>query len=64
MGNTRVGFSNSFQAIPYFAALGNEVVVRIDDQKRSKLFVVCHIRHGFLRATRRSAVNQLTQQPA
>ena len=31
--NTTICFGNSFQAIPYFAALGNEVVIRIDDQK-------------------------------
>src|SRR5215471_21312862 len=29
MRNTLVGFSDGLQAIPYFAALGNEVVVRI-----------------------------------
>jgi len=31
MRNTLVGFSNAFYAIPYFAAVGNEVVIRIDD---------------------------------
>src|SRR5688572_11780618 len=33
--------------IPYFATLGNEVVIRIDHQKCSELFVVCHFHHGF-----------------
>src|SRR6516162_2953836 len=29
MRNTVVRFSNTLQAIPYFAALGNEIVIRI-----------------------------------
>jgi hypothetical protein len=32
MRNTLVGFSNTLQAIPYFASFGNEIVVRIDDE--------------------------------
>src|SRR5262245_24285066 len=35
MRNTLVGFSYTFQTIPYFAALGNEIVIRIDHQKSS-----------------------------
>jgi hypothetical protein len=46
MRNTFVRFGNTLQAIPYFAAFGNEVVVRIDHEKCSELFVVCHFRHG------------------
>jgi hypothetical protein len=30
---------NGFDAIPYFASLGNEVVVGIDEEKCSDLFV-------------------------
>jgi hypothetical protein len=30
---------NAFDAIPYFATLGNEVVVGIDDEKRRDLLV-------------------------
>ena len=44
MRNTFVRFGNTLQAIPYFAALGNEIVVRIDHEKCSELFVVYHFR--------------------
>jgi len=46
MRNTLIRFSNTLQAIPYFAACGNEIVVRIDDEKRSAVFVkfqICHV---------------------
>jgi hypothetical protein len=33
MRNTLVGFSNTLQAIPYLASLGDEIVVGIDDEK-------------------------------
>jgi hypothetical protein len=49
MRNTIICFCNSLQAIPYFTSLGNEIVVRIDDEKRGDLFV----KHGT--AIRRSA---------
>ena len=45
MRNTIIGFCNSLQAIPYFASLGNEIVVRIDDEKCSDLFVILQICH-------------------
>jgi hypothetical protein len=32
MRKTPVRFSNTLQAIPYFASFGNEIVVRIDDE--------------------------------
>src|SRR5713101_3772988 len=53
--NTIICFCNSLQVIPYFASLGNEVVVRIDHEKRSDLFVklqVCHVlsSHAFTRS--------------
>jgi hypothetical protein len=32
MRNTIICFSHSLRAIPYFASLGNEIVVRIDDE--------------------------------
>ena len=46
MRNTLICFCNSLQAIPYLASLGNEVVIRIDHQKCSDLFVIlqlCHV---------------------
>jgi len=46
MRNAIVCLCNSLQAIPYFASPGNEIVVRIDDQKCSDLFVelqICHV---------------------
>ena len=46
MRNTIIGFCNRLQAIPYFASLGNEIVVRIDDEKCSDLFVKLQICHG------------------
>jgi len=45
MGNTLVRFSNILQAIPDFTALGNEVVVRIDDEKCGDLFIIFQIFH-------------------
>jgi hypothetical protein len=32
---------------PYFATLENEVIVWIDHEQRSELFVACHFHHGF-----------------
>jgi hypothetical protein len=43
VGNASVRFGDSFDAGPDLAALGNEVVVRIDHQKRSDLFFECHL---------------------
>ena len=43
MRNTLVDFGNSLQAIPYFAALGNEVVVWIDHEKCGDLFIKLQI---------------------
>ena len=36
--NTLIRFRNSFQAIPYLASLGDEIVVRVDNEKPSNLF--------------------------
>src|SRR5262249_26356617 len=44
--NTIVGFCNSPNAGPYFATVGDEVVIRIDNEKCSELLAVCHFRHG------------------
>jgi len=33
MGHTPVGFGNTFEAIPDFAALGYEIVVRINNDE-------------------------------
>jgi len=44
--NGIICFCNSLQTIPYFASLGNEVIVRIDDEKCTDLFVnlqICHV---------------------
>jgi hypothetical protein len=40
MRNTVVGFSNTLQAIPYFASLGNEVVIGVDHNKCSEHLVI------------------------
>ena len=37
-----VGFSNTLQAVPYFAALGDEIVIWIDHKKCSDLLLICH----------------------
>jgi hypothetical protein len=42
MRNTIIGFCNSLQAIPKFASLENEIVIRIDHKKCSDLFVIRH----------------------
>src|SRR5215467_2324435 len=42
MRNAAIRFCNSLQPMPHFAALGNEVVIRIDHQKRGDVFVICH----------------------
>src|SRR5262249_17974225 len=38
VGNAVICLGDSLDAIPYFASLGNEIVVRIDDKKRGLLF--------------------------
>ena len=43
MKNTIVGFSDALQVIPYFTSLRNEIVVRIEDEERSDLFVKLQI---------------------
>jgi len=45
MRNTIICFCNSLQAIPYFASLGNEIVVWIDYKKCSDLLLICHLCH-------------------
>ena len=45
MRNTLVGFSNTLQVIPDFAALRNEIVVWIDEEKCGDLFVILQICH-------------------
>lgn len=45
MRNTPVRFGNTLQTIPYFATLGNKIIVRIDDEKRGDLFVVSKTVH-------------------
>src|SRR5215470_2857783 len=45
MRNTFIGFGNCFYAIPDLASLGNEIVVWIDQDQCSDLFLVSHSRH-------------------
>src|SRR5499426_76287 len=52
MGNAAIRFGNSANAAPYLASLGNEVVIRIDHQKRSDVLVICVCRHGLLTSVR------------
>ncbi len=47
MRNTIASFCNSLQAIPYFASLGNEIVIWVDQQKCGDLFVELQICHAF-----------------
>src|SRR5262249_17953876 len=46
VGNAVVCFSDSFDAGPDLATLGNEVVVRIHHQQRGDALVVCRRIHG------------------
>jgi hypothetical protein len=46
VGHAVVGFGNRFDAGPDLAALGDEVVVRIDHQKGGDVLVVSFCRHG------------------
>src|SRR5262245_9231392 len=43
--NTAIRFCNSLKAMPQLAAIGNEVVIRIDHQKSGKVFFICHFFH-------------------
>src|SRR5262245_61833381 len=43
MRDTIICFCNSLQAIPYFASLGNEIIVWIDDKKRCDFFIELQI---------------------
>ena len=47
MRNATVAFSDALDAIPYFAGLGNEIVVWVDDQNSSNLVFVCQLCHFF-----------------
>src|SRR6516225_1926942 len=46
MWNTIICFCNSAQAIPHFASLGNEIVIRVDHKKCSDLLVIRHVCHA------------------
>src|SRR5258706_682157 len=48
MRNTLVRFRHGFQAVPYLTALGNEIVVRIDQQNGGDLLVKDHCRSPLL----------------
>jgi hypothetical protein len=45
MRNTLVPFGNALYSIPYFAALGNEVVIRIDHDKPGDLLLIGELWH-------------------
>src|SRR5579872_2022258 len=45
VGNTLVRFGDALQTVPHLTALGDEVVVGIDDDKCGDLFVECLVRH-------------------
>ncbi len=45
MRNTLVPFGDGLYAIPDLAALGNEVVIRIDQDKSGDLFLISQLRH-------------------
>src|SRR5262249_36506881 len=44
---TTICFGHTSQAIPYFASLGNEIVVRVNDKKCSDFLVKLQICHFF-----------------
>ena len=48
VGHAAGPFRNGFQAVPYLAALRNEIVVRIDDQKGRAALVERHLHHRAL----------------
>jgi hypothetical protein len=50
MRNTLVALGDALYAIPYFAALGNEVVIGIDYDKSGDLFLIGELWHLFLRS--------------
>src|SRR6185369_4070392 len=60
MRNAPIGFCNTFETIPELASLGNEIVVRIDDEKCSDLVVKLQISHVFFRlfSSLRCALNR------
>jgi hypothetical protein len=45
MRNTLVRFGDALYAIPDLAPLGNEIVIRIDQDKSGDLFLVSQLRH-------------------
>src|SRR5690349_13693953 len=47
MRNTLIRLCNGLEAIPYLAAIGNEIVVRVDHKQCGHCLVVCHCRHSF-----------------
>ena len=40
MRNALIAFGNALHAIPYFAALGDEIVIRIDHDKSGDLLLI------------------------
>jgi hypothetical protein len=58
-----VGFSDALQAIPYFAALGNEIVVRIDNEKAGEVLCVRHVGHVAMTPVRRATAEWSRHPP-
>ena len=46
MRNAVICFCNTLQANPYFTSLGNEIVIWVDEEKRSDLLVEFQIFHS------------------
>lgn len=45
MRNTVIRFCNASNSVPYLAPLGDEIVVRIDQNNCGDLFVICYFFH-------------------
>ena len=45
MRNALIPFSDTFYAILYFTACGNEIVIRVDDYQSGDVIFACQLRH-------------------
>src|SRR4029077_7169059 len=53
--NAAIGFRDRLDPVPDLAALGDEVVVGVDDEERGELLVVVHVRSAQSAGTRGAA---------
>ena len=60
--NALVGFSNTSHQIPQFAALGNEIVVRVDHHQASEVLVIRHVVIFPLRRGQRDCISDLQDE--